>query len=69
MSRKNVWLTHGFPKFVVQPTATQNDYKTYYAKITNCNGSKNNQQDDAGVKCRVNCHRCLQIRLKRNFSF
>ena len=44
-----------FPKFVVQPTSTQNDYKTYYAKITNCNGSKNNQQDDAGVKCRVNC--------------
>ena len=51
LSRKNVWLTHGFPKFVVQPTATQNDYKTYYAKLTNCNGSKNNQQDDAGVKC------------------
>lgn len=50
LSRKNVWLTHGFPKFVVQPQ-NQSDYNTYYSKITNCNGCKNRQTDDSGDGC------------------
>lgn len=50
LSRKNVWLTGGYPKFVVQPQS-KSDYKTYYEKITNCNGCKHYQTNDAGDAC------------------
>ena len=48
LSRKNVWLTHGWPKFVVQPQS-KNDYETYYSKIKNCNSCT--KDDNSNDKC------------------
>ena len=44
---KTIWIYHGYPKFVVQPQS-KSDYDTYYSKLTNCNGCKNNQNNDSG---------------------
>ena len=54
LSRKNLWLTGGYPKFVVQPQS-KSDYKTYYEKITNCNGCKTRQTDGSGEICSEPC--------------
>tara|TARA_Y100001970_G_C14246533_1_gene868667 strand:+ start:695 stop:1378 length:684 start_codon:yes stop_codon:yes gene_type:complete len=68
LSRKNVWLTHGYPKFVYQPQASTN-YETYYSKITNCNGCKNEQNNDSGVECNKTSHLPSNMNnVKRNLN-
>tara|TARA_B100000963_G_C22639497_1_gene679575 strand:- start:7427 stop:8131 length:705 start_codon:yes stop_codon:yes gene_type:complete len=67
LSRKNVWLTGGYPKFVYQSQSI-NDYERYNSKISSCNACKNRQNENSGENCKNLENKCTTSQLPLNMS-